>query len=86
MAHHKSAKKRIRQTERRTGVNSASKSRVRTYVKKAEAAIASGDKESAAAALRAAEPIMQRSVSKGNLHRNAAARKVSRLSKRIKAL
>jgi small subunit ribosomal protein S20 len=86
MAHHKSAKKRIRQTARRTKVNSASKSRERTLVKKAEAAIASGDKKSALAALRAAEPVMQRSVAKGLLHRNAAARKVSRLSKRIKAL
>ena len=86
MAHHKSAKKRIRQTERRTAVNTAVKSRMRTYVKKVETAIASGDKEAAAAALRAAEPVMQRSVTKGALHRNAAARKVSRLSKRVKAL
>jgi len=86
MAHHKSAKKRIRQTERRTAVNTAVKSRMRTYVKKVETAIASGDKEAAAAALRAAEPVMQRSVTKAVLHRNAAARKVSRLSKRIKAL
>jgi small subunit ribosomal protein S20 len=86
MAHHKSAKKRIRQAARRTKVNSATKSRERTLVKKAEAAIASGNKETATAALSAAAPILQRGVSKGHLHRNAVARKVSRLSKRIKAL
>ncbi len=86
MAHHKSAKKRIRQAARRTRVNSASKSRERTLVKKAEAAIASGNKETATAALRAAAPVLQRAVAKGHLHRNTVARKVSRLSKRIKAL
>lgn len=86
MAHHKSAKKRIRQAARRTKVNGATKSRERTLVKKAETAIASGDKEAATAALRAAGPILQRGVSKGLLHRNTVARKVSRLSKRIKAL
>jgi small subunit ribosomal protein S20 len=86
MAHHKSAKKRIRQTERRTEVNDARTSRVRTFVKKVETAIASGDKAAAASALRAAEPELQRGVTKGIVHRNAASRKVSRLSKRIKAL
>jgi small subunit ribosomal protein S20 len=86
MAHHKSAKKRIRQTERRTEVNDARTSRVRTFVKKVETAIASGDKAAASSALRAAEPELQRGVTKGILHRNAASRKVSRLSKRIKAL
>lgn len=86
MAHHKSAKKRIRQTERRTEVNAATKSRMRTFVKKVETAIASGDKTAAAAALSMAEPVMQRSVTKGVVDRNTAARKVSRLSKRIKAL
>ncbi len=86
MAHHKSAKKRIRQAARRTKVNSAIKSRERTLVKKAETAIASGNKETATAALRAAEPVLQSGVSKGLLHRNAVARKVARLSKRIKAL
>jgi small subunit ribosomal protein S20 len=86
MAHHKSAKKRIRQTERRTEVNDARTSRVRTFVKKVETAIASGDKVAAASALRAAEPELQRGVTKGIVHRNAASRKVSRLSKRIKAL
>ncbi|MEX1108484.1 MAG: 30S ribosomal protein S20 [Dongiaceae bacterium] len=86
MAHHKSAKKRIRQTERRTEVNDARTSRVRTYVKKVETAIASGDKAAAATALRTAEPELQRGVTKGILHRNAASRKISRLSKRIKAL
>ncbi|MEX0808489.1 MAG: 30S ribosomal protein S20 [Dongiaceae bacterium] len=86
MAHHKSAKKRIRQTARRTDVNDARTSRVRTFVKKVETAIASGDKTTASAALRAAEPELQRGVTKGVLHRNAASRKISRLSKRIKAL
>ncbi|MDZ4735327.1 MAG: 30S ribosomal protein S20 [Rhodospirillaceae bacterium] len=86
MAHHKSAKKRIRQTERRTDVNDARTSRVRTFVKKVETAIASGDKTAASTALRAAEPELQRGVTKGVLHRNAASRKISRLSKRIKAL
>jgi small subunit ribosomal protein S20 len=86
MAHHKSAKKRIRQTERRTEVNDARTSRVRTFVKKVETAIASGDKVAAVSALRAAEPELQRGVTKGIVHRNAASRKVSRLSKRIKAL
>lgn len=86
MAHHKSAKKRIRQTERRTDVNDARTSRVRTFVKKVETAIASGDKAAAASALRAAEPELQRGVTKGVVHRNAASRKISRLSKRIKAL
>ena len=86
MAHHISAKKRIRQTERRTAVNKARASRVRTFVKKVEEALASGDKEAARAAFVAAQPEMQRGVTKGLLHRNTVARKLSRLSARIKAL
>lgn len=86
MAHHKSAKKRIRQIERRTERNRARKSRVRTFVKKVESAIASGDKTAAEAALREAQPEIHRGVARGVLHRNTAARKLSRLSARIKTL
>jgi small subunit ribosomal protein S20 len=86
MAHHKSAEKRIRQTPKRTLRNKARVSEIRTEVKKAEAAIASGDKAAAAAALKAAQPAMQRGVSKGVMHRNTVARKISRLTKRLKAL
>ncbi|MBE7210160.1 MAG: 30S ribosomal protein S20 [Gluconacetobacter diazotrophicus] len=86
MANTASARKRIRQTATRTERNAARKSRVRTFVKKVEAAIASGDKEQAAAALRAAQPEMQRGVGKGVAHANTVARKISRLSARIKAI
>ncbi|MCC7167580.1 MAG: 30S ribosomal protein S20 [Rhodospirillales bacterium] len=86
MAHHKSAKKRIRQTVRRTAVNDARRSRIRTYVKKVETAIAAGDKEAAKAALKVAEPELARGAGKGLVPKNTAARKVSRLSARIKAL
>lgn len=86
MAHHKSAEKRIRQTPKRTLRNRARVSRIKTEVKKAELAIASGDKVAALAALRAAEPEMQRGVTKGVMHRNTVARKISRLTKRLKAL
>ena len=86
MATHRSAEKRNRQTERRTAVNRARESRVRTFVKQVEAAIASGDKSAARAAYQATAPEMQRGVSKGVLHKNTVARKLSRLSARIKAL
>jgi small subunit ribosomal protein S20 len=86
MANTASARKRIRQTERRTARNQARKSRMRTFVKKVEAAIAGGDKEAAAAALRAAQPEMQRAAGKGVIHSNTVARKISRLSAAIKAL
>ncbi len=86
MAHHKSAKKRIRQTARRTVVNRNRRSRIRTYVKKVELAIASGDKDAAAAAFKDAQPEMMRGVNKGVLHQNTVSRKLSRLSKRIKAM
>ena len=86
MAHHKSAKKRIRRNARRTEINHARISRVRTYVKKVEQAIASGDQESAKTAFRAAQPEMHRGVTKGVLHKNTTARKLSRLSARIKAM
>jgi small subunit ribosomal protein S20 len=86
MAHHKSAKKRIRQTVRRTEINRNRVSRIRTFVKKFELAAASGDKDAAQAALRAAMPALQRGVSRGVIHRNTAARKLSRMSARVKAL
>ena len=86
MANTASARKRIRQTLRRTERNRSRKSRMRTFVKKVEAAIAGGEKEAAVAALRAAQPEMQRAATKGVVHSNAVARKLSRLSARIKKL
>ncbi len=86
MANIKSAKKRIRQIERRTEVNRARISRIRTYLKKVELAIAGGDKDAAATALRAAQPELMRGVTKGVLHRNKAARTMSRLSARLNAM
>jgi small subunit ribosomal protein S20 len=86
MAHHKSAKKRIRRNERRAEINRSRVSRIRTFVKKVELAIAGGDKPAAEAALRAAQPEMHRGISKGVLHRNTVGRKLSRLSARIKAI
>ncbi|HEX3351018.1 MAG TPA: 30S ribosomal protein S20 [Acetobacteraceae bacterium] len=86
MANTASARKRIRQTERRTERNHARKSRMRTFVKKVEAAIAGGDKGAAAEALRLAQPEMQRAATKGVVHSNTVSRKLSRLSARIKAI
>jgi small subunit ribosomal protein S20 len=86
MANTKSAKKAARQAERRTLVNKNRRSRVRTYVRKVEEAIASGDKQAAAVALREAQPEIMRSAQKGIIHKNTASRKISRLSARIKAL
>ena len=86
MANTASARKRIRQTVTRTARNQARKSRMRTFVKKVETAIASGDKSAAAVALRDAQPEMQRASGKGVIHANTVARKLSRLSARIKAL
>jgi len=86
MANTSSAKKRVRRDERRTEVNRARRSRIRTFVKRVETAIESNDKESAQAAFVAAEPEIMRGVSRGILHRNTASRKVSRLAARIKSL
>jgi len=86
MAHTISAKKRIRQTERRTDRNKARRSRIRTFVRKVEEALESGDKGAAESAFKAMMPELHRGVSKGLLHKNTAARKLSRLSARIKAL
>ena len=86
MAHHQSAKKRIRQTERRTAVNRARVSRIRSFIKKVESAIVSGDAAAAKSALQAAEPEMMRGVKTGILHKNTASRKVSRLTARVKGM
>jgi small subunit ribosomal protein S20 len=86
MANTASARKRIRQIERRTERNKARMSRMRTFIKKVEAAVASGDKEAATVALREAQPEMQRAAGKGVVHKNTVARKISRLSARVKSL
>jgi len=86
MANIRSAKKRIRQTARKTTVNRNRMSRLRTFVKKVETAIASGDKDAANTALKEAQPEIMRGVTKGVLHRNTASRKVARLNARIKSL
>ena len=86
MPHHKSAEKRLRQSEKRTAVNRSRLSRVRTFVKNVESAIATGDKNAAQSAFRLAEPELHRATTKGVMHRNTVARKLSRLSARINAL
>ncbi len=86
MANSPQAKKRARQNERRMDINKARRSRIRTYLRRVEEAIASGDQTKAAAALRAAQPELMRGVTRGVLHKNTASRKMSRLSARVKAL
>ncbi|NMG40528.1 30S ribosomal protein S20 [Chelativorans sp. ZYF759] len=86
MANTPSAKKATRKIARRTAVNKNRRSRVRTYVRKVEEALASGDKTAAEAALREAQPELMRAAGKGVMHPNTAARKVSRLSRRLKTL
>jgi small subunit ribosomal protein S20 len=83
MAHHPSAKKRIRQAEKRAQINRARTSRIRTFIKKVELAVASGDAEAAQDALRRAEPEIRRGVNKGVLKLNTASRRISRLSKKV---
>ncbi len=86
MANTPQSKKRARQIERRTEVNKARRSRIRTYLRKVEEAIASGDADAAKAALQAAQPELMRGVTKGVYHKNTAARKISRLASRVKAV
>ncbi|MCV9938026.1 30S ribosomal protein S20 [Boseaceae bacterium BT-24-1] len=86
MANTTSAKKAARKIVRRTEVNKARRSRMRTYLRKVEEAIASGDKTAAAAALKAAQPELMRAAQKGVVHKNTASRKVSRLAHRVGAL
>ena len=84
MANSPSAKKRVRQSERRTAINRNRRSRIRTSIKNVEETIASGDKSAAQAALKDAQPDIMRGATKGIIHRNTASRKISRLSARIK--
>jgi small subunit ribosomal protein S20 len=86
MANTRSAKKAIRKISRRTEVSRSRRSRMRGSIKKLESAIEAGDKEQAEAAFRAAEPEIMRSASHGVLHKNTAARKISRLSARVRAM
>lgn len=86
MANTPQSKKRARQVLRRTEVNKARRSRIRTFLRNVEEAIASGDSDAASTALRAAQPELMRGVTKGVVHKNTAARKMSRLSARVKAL
>lgn len=86
MANTSSAKKATRKIAARANVNKSRVARVRTYIRKVEEAIASGDQAQANAALKVAEPEIMRAVTKGVLHKNTASRKVSRLSSRVKAV
>ena len=85
MANHVSAKKRTRQNAKRAKINSANRSRIRTFVKKVELALTAGDAAAAEAALLACQPELQKSVTKGILPKKTASRKLSRLSARVKA-
>lgn len=85
MANHASAEKRIRRNARRAEINGARRNRIRTFVKKIELALTAGDANAAQEALKEAQPEIQRGVAKGIMPKNTAARKISRLSKRIKA-
>ena len=86
MANSPSAKKRVRQLARRTEVNKARRSRVRTYIRKVEEAIAAGDQAAALEALKTVQPEIMRGANKGILHKNTASRKVSRLHHRVNAM
>ena len=86
MANHKSAKKRIIRNAKRAEINGARMSRIRTFIKKVETAITSGDKDAAQQALRDAQPEIMRGVTRGVLHKNTASRKMSRLAARVKAV
>ena len=86
MANHKSAKKRIRRNANRAEINKSRISRIRTFLKRVETAIASGDKSAAQTALKEAQPELMRGVSKGVLHKNTASRKMSRLSAKVKTV
>ena len=86
MANTTQSAKRARQSETRFAINKARRSRIRTYLRKVEEALASGDQAAATAALKAAQPELDRGVSKGVLHKNTVARKMSRLASRVKGL
>jgi small subunit ribosomal protein S20 len=86
MANTPQARKRIRRNERRAEINGNRLGRIRTFVKKVEAALEGGDKTAASDALKAAQPELARGVARGVLHKNTASRKLSRLTKRVAAL
>lgn len=86
MANSPQSKKRARQAERRLAVNKARRSRIRTFIRKVEEAITTGDKDAAQTALRNAQPELMRGVTKGVYHKNTASRKMSRLSSRVNAI
>jgi small subunit ribosomal protein S20 len=86
MANTPQARKRIRRNDRRAEINTNRVSRIRTFIKKVESALAGGDKDAASAALKEAQPELARGVARGVLHKNTAARKLSRLTKRVSAL
>lgn len=86
MANSPQARKRIRRNDRRAVINHSRLSRIRTFIKKIDAAIEAGDKDAARTALQQMQPELQRGVAKGVFHKNTASRKMSRLSKRIAAL
>jgi len=86
MANTPQAEKRIRRNDRRAAINKTRVSRIRTFIKKVESAIATGGADAAGAALNAAQPELMRGVAKGVIHKNTAARKMSRLVKRVRAL
>jgi small subunit ribosomal protein S20 len=86
MANTPSAKKRILQTAKRTAVNAARKSRIRTFMRKVEEAIRGGDAEAARTALRDAQPEIMRGAARGVLHANTASRKIARLAHRVKVM
>jgi small subunit ribosomal protein S20 len=86
MANHASAKKRARRNEKRADMNKSRRSRIRTFLKKVEAAISAKDSGEAKEALRLAQPELQKGIAKGILHKNTVARKLSRLSARVKAI
>jgi small subunit ribosomal protein S20 len=86
MANSPQSKKRARQNDARFQVNKARRSRIRTFLRRVEEALASGDKDASVAALKAAQPELMRGVSKGVFHKNTASRKMSRLAARVKAL
>ena len=86
MANTPQSKKRARQNERRLEINKARRSRIRTHLRRVEEAIASGEKDAAVEALKAAQPELMRGVTKGVFHKNTAARKISRLNARVKAI
>jgi small subunit ribosomal protein S20 len=86
MANSPQSEKRARQSERRAAVNKVRRSRIRTFIRKVEEAIASGDKEAAQAALKSAQPELMRGVTKGIMHKNTASRKMSRLASRVNSV